>query len=745
MKNKLLLLLLLATSSISIAQTTLVNKLKITGNTPSTTATKVNVQEADGTVNTMPIVGFENVIEVDNYAALPSAGLSLKLYVTKDANKLYRWNGSTYVDVAITDIGEKEDKASKQNSLAFDGTGLKYPTADAINSGIVYKRTIAQIRALSGFLSNTSFYTTDKSKEGNWYYDSTDTTSADNTGTILVTSDGKRIKRLFDNGVSINWFGASISNTASQNTTAIQSAISWAMSNNGGKIRIPIGVYSVNPIHIPYVSINTGRIMPIEIAGEVMPSQLFGTIFSLPLASSGSVLSSSSTSTGQSVIIVDKHPTDFGNFSAVKPIIRNLDIRTYQNSQIGGIDAKYAEQLIVENCQITNGVYSVDSELPTYPNAVGLSTPNKDNAALTRVHNVSISGFYTGIIVNEHTEGHGLNLTCNLNAMEFKTANHSSNFGKVDVQRNTVGLKFSGIHTLNFDNLNLEHAGDTQTTPSNIWQKTTYDVDDSLNLGRGLISWYSVLGASGNTPDDFRKNGGEKVKYVNLSRSKTETSSSTFGGEYRYNSDLSIANSRTWRTKNDYPIAGSWALQVASDSNETSFDDVITSDRSGVVSVKSNFNVFNATSSSIAVTSFKLKNNDGSSFGDGGSFFQTNNFGYLKIQPNQTNIYGYKSGGVRVVYGLADIHFATGNADLDNADTRMTVKSSGSVLINTSTDIPSSKLTVSSTSQGVLIPRMTTAQKNAIVSPAEGLQVYDLTLHALCFYNGTVWKTVSTL
>jgi hypothetical protein len=60
-------------------------------------------------------------------------------------------------------------------------------------------------------------------------------------------------------------------------------------------------------------------------------------------------------------------------------------------------------------------------------------------------------------------------------------------------------------------------------------------------------------------------------------------------------------------------------------------------------------------------------------------------------------------------------------------------------------DVVTSQLTVNSTTKGVLLPRMTTAQKNAIVSPAEGLEVYDLDLHAKCFFNGTVWKTVATL
>lgn len=51
----------------------------------------------------------------------------------------------------------------------------------------------------------------------------------------------------------------------------------------------------------------------------------------------------------------------------------------------------------------------------------------------------------------------------------------------------------------------------------------------------------------------------------------------------------------------------------------------------------------------------------------------------------------------------------------------------------------SALLDVQSTSKGVLIPRMTTAQKTAISSPATGLQVYDTTLNKISFWNGSAW------
>ena len=46
--------------------------------------------------------------------------------------------------------------------------------------------------------------------------------------------------------------------------------------------------------------------------------------------------------------------------------------------------------------------------------------------------------------------------------------------------------------------------------------------------------------------------------------------------------------------------------------------------------------------------------------------------------------------------------------------------------------------------QGIANPTMTTAQITAIINPVEGLQVYDITLHVMKFWNGTVWKIIPT-
>jgi hypothetical protein len=65
--------------------------------------------------------------------------------------------------------------------------------------------------------------------------------------------------------------------------------------------------------------------------------------------------------------------------------------------------------------------------------------------------------------------------------------------------------------------------------------------------------------------------------------------------------------------------------------------------------------------------------------------------------------------------------------------------------IGTSTPDYSAALSVTSTTQGFLPPRMTTTQRNAIATPATGLQVYDTTLKELFIYNGVAWQATSKI
>jgi hypothetical protein len=69
---------------------------------------------------------------------------------------------------------------------------------------------------------------------------------------------------------------------------------------------------------------------------------------------------------------------------------------------------------------------------------------------------------------------------------------------------------------------------------------------------------------------------------------------------------------------------------------------------------------------------------------------------------------------------------------------------SETVAINAIPDA-SAALTIASTTKGLLFPRMTTTQKNAISTPASGLVVYDTTLGKLCVRGASSWETITSV
>jgi len=96
----------------------------------------------------------------------------------------------------------------------------------------------------------------------------------------------------------------------------------------------------------------------------------------------------------------------------------------------------------------------------------------------------------------------------------------------------------------------------------------------------------------------------------------------------------------------------------------------------------------------------------------------------------------------QIVIGYNSTGLGSNTTVLGNSST-VTTAIYGNLLLGTTTDIASSKLTVSSTTQGVLLPRMTTVQVNAIVSPVQGLTVFNTDLNTLCFYT-TSWQKVTS-
>ena len=303
-------------------------------------------------------------------------------------------------------------------------------------------------------------------------------------------------------------YGA-IGDDKTDNTEAFSACLKAVIEAGGGKMYLPSGVYR-GRITIPPVSKPIPSWITVEIVGEIEPTPVFGTIGSFPLQNNGTIVKCLSKS-GPAVITASRSTNSlYAAFSAVNVVLQNLDVRTYDDPSIGGIDLRHAMQCKIANVFINTGIYNVQASKPTH-DTKGLITPACNNAALTILRNVVVTGYHTGIVVNEHTDGDNIVVASNINGLEFLFAHHASRFGRVGTYRNTHHITVSGRHGFSIAQMNTEQPGPGQTDAQNAWQTLVSDVNDPKNLGVADINYWVVEGNVG-AVEKFTRNGGGSVQ-----------------------------------------------------------------------------------------------------------------------------------------------------------------------------------------------------------------------------------------
>lgn len=151
---------------------------------------------------------------------------------------------ATNVQDALSELDS--DKASNADlSLKVNSADLAAPGGSALvgyDGGTVQTvlddaKPMANYTALRNYTGRaTGVRITQAGLAGHFFRDDSDTTSADNGGTIIVDASGRRWKRLLVGPLNIQWFGAASNwngSTGTDDTTAIQAALDYAYSLPG--------------------------------------------------------------------------------------------------------------------------------------------------------------------------------------------------------------------------------------------------------------------------------------------------------------------------------------------------------------------------------------------------------------------------------------------------------------------------------------------------------------------------------
>lgn len=140
---------------------------------------------------------------------------------------------------------------------------------DIIANEVLFKTTIAELRASTA--THDFVYITDENQTGIFKYSST-STEPDNTGTVLIATNGRKYIRQYEGKINAKWFGA-VGDGIVNDQPALQNAINFCIKNSK-YLFIPVGNYKINSplllLYDSYPDLNA-EFFSVTIEGESKP------------------------------------------------------------------------------------------------------------------------------------------------------------------------------------------------------------------------------------------------------------------------------------------------------------------------------------------------------------------------------------------------------------------------------------------------------------------------------------------
>ena len=213
---------------------------------------KITTSTAGKTISSILATANQTVVTTPSYVV---GNNSLEVYV----NGIRMTIPADYSETSTTSITFVKALKANDEVLMIASTSYSLGSTSASNvsygsgnvQGALDALNLADYSVLRSYTgTTTNVYIVASGIAGNFKYDSSDTTSTDNGGTIIVSSNGKRWKRQYSGYISVFWFGAK-GDGVTDDYQAIQAAITVAFVNNIGTVMLPSGTFNVSkPLYL---------------------------------------------------------------------------------------------------------------------------------------------------------------------------------------------------------------------------------------------------------------------------------------------------------------------------------------------------------------------------------------------------------------------------------------------------------------------------------------------------------------
>lgn len=260
---------------------------------------------------------------------------------------------------------------------------------------------------------------------------------------------------------------------------ALDSALRYVNAAGGGDLILPLGKMMVSRVlRFPLNPNDSSQSMrSIRLMGQMIPNMFSDPLSSHTPTTYGSIIQG--TFLGDSAVIDATSSTgSWGDFTFLNVTIENLDIRvrsmtgaTHVAAQGQGINAYK-----IANIQIRNVAVRVTSDIALQvepaSTSAGIIFPAVNNFVMNNGNNIFVTGFYKGVMLQEHGTLDNYFADGVYYGIYFNTGHHSMHVNKACIARYKYAIGAGADARFTVDNVSLE-ASPTSGT----WWQTTLDMD----------------------------------------------------------------------------------------------------------------------------------------------------------------------------------------------------------------------------------------------------------------------------